>query len=419
MDSPTAVWETQDAYSSGHGWEAACLKRTNWGELCSFASELNDGVPCAILPHVSVGGSSMARILQFDNEAKTRWIARIWMPDIHQSKFKDEDLFENEVNAMTVINDQLKDRSPVPKVFGYNLDPMNPTGSRFILMEYIRGIIAMDLDGGWDAHRDVVPQEHKPKFYKSFARAHALCASARLPKIGCIIREEDGTISVGPLPPFGGPFDTAVDFFKAWAELTCRLMVDRGYRDKIMRHPDNTRDHAKSMIRFPYALASIAERLSSSPYNKGPFPIIHPALDISNIITDLNYNVLGVIDWEYATAVPWEMFRLPDFFHYSPPAFKYDEGSSAQEIDGYIAMVAEAEKAENLDAKLSGILGNRKILDLGFAVKTFGKGPRYANDFMAILEPFKDPVHPFASAPEVGDNNELWSILKDTILGGD
>lgn len=40
----------------------------------------------------------------------------------------------------------------------------------------------------------------------------------QLPKIGTILRHNpDGSFEQGPIPGIGGPFETASDFFKAWA----------------------------------------------------------------------------------------------------------------------------------------------------------------------------------------------------------
>jgi len=362
----------------------------------------------------------MARILVFNDEAKTRWIARIWMPGPGQRQSHQErDAFNIEINAMTVINDQLKDRSPVPKIFGYDFDPENPVGSRFVLMEYVRGIIAMDLDGGYQAHGGRIPRQHKHHFYRSFARAHALLASVRVPKIGKLIRQEDGTITVGPLPPYGGPFDTAKDFFKAWAETTIRDL-EHGYRKSVMRNRENTRDDVKSTIAFPHALLSVLDRLSASPFNEGPFPIRHPDLLHSNVIADSDYNVLAIIDWEHAKVVPWELLDLPDFFWRVPKALTHHrrDEEAIRDAEEYIAMVAEAEKAENLDSNLSRILGSEPHQDLGYAIRDFWNDWAKARDYLAVLDPFRDPNKQLELGPEPGRDwwsvNGLWWILQDT-----
>ena len=45
-------------------------------------------------------------------------------------------------------------------------------------------------------------------------------SSITLPMIGSIIRLQDGTYNIGPLPGFGGPFDTTTEYLEALAEAT-------------------------------------------------------------------------------------------------------------------------------------------------------------------------------------------------------
>jgi hypothetical protein len=55
--------------------------------------------------------------------------------------------------------------------------------------------------------------------------------SLRFSKIGTIVRAENGEYDIGPLPDIGGPFDTATQFFEAWAE---RSQFPHG-KDQVIR----------------------------------------------------------------------------------------------------------------------------------------------------------------------------------------
>jgi hypothetical protein len=90
-------------------------------------------------------------------------------------------------------------------------------------MEYIPGIVVMDLDGGWYVHHGDIAAHHKPQFYRtmaafqvsySFPTALATnltllrveMTAVRMSKIGSVFKRNDGTYDVGPIPDLGGPF---------------------------------------------------------------------------------------------------------------------------------------------------------------------------------------------------------------------
>jgi len=60
----------------------------------------------------------------------------------------------------------------------------------------------------------------------------------------------------------------------------------------------------------------MASRLSTS--NEGPFLQYHDDSLHSNIIVDKNFSVAGIIDWEGACTVPWELVAFPEFLQAIP-----------------------------------------------------------------------------------------------------
>jgi hypothetical protein len=79
----------------------------------------------------------------------------------------------------------------------------------------------------------------------------------------------------------------------------------------------------------------MAGRLSA--HNNGPFPLCHDDFFHSNIVVDEgSFDVTGVIDWEEACTVPWELVVLPGFLETIPASFdlpeKYDR--DGQPLDG-------------------------------------------------------------------------------------
>ncbi|KAL4947938.1 hypothetical protein BDW69DRAFT_177453 [Aspergillus filifer] len=81
-------------------------------------------------------------------------------------------------------------------------------------------------------------------------------------------------------------------------------------------------DIVKSILTFPNRLQEFAIRGKiSTKYNAGPFPLYHPDLYVSNIIIDYEWDILGVIDWEGACTVSWEVVEQPLFVSNMPRAF--------------------------------------------------------------------------------------------------
>lgn len=218
-------------------------------------------------------------------------------------------------------------------------------------------------------------------------------ASLRFPKIGTIARRKDGTYGIGPFPDIGGPFETATDFFKAWARHAKFPMPIDMIRKSMKGGP--VEQVLKSIQGFPSAIHAMAHRLSSTDH--GPFPLSHRDFFHSNIIVDQRYNILGVIDWEGACTLPWELVDFPLFLETVPvpmdAPWNYDENGQPldkgtmlrwQERREYVWMVARAETAELADSKLSETLADEKSQNLAYALRAY-LNPGKLGFYMEVL----------------------------------
>ncbi len=140
----------------------ACNKAINWDALFQYASNLNSGMKCHLVPQSTMGGCHLVRLLQFEDG--TKWIVRFRLDPPTPSSTEQ---LRSEVDTMRLIRSRTK--IPVPQVYGS--DPYRKTGVGvpFIMMEYIPGIAAMDLDGGWTVHHGKIAAHHKPTFYQTMA----------------------------------------------------------------------------------------------------------------------------------------------------------------------------------------------------------------------------------------------------------
>lgn len=221
-----------------------------------------------------------------------------------------------------------------------------------------------------------------------------------MPKIGSIIRRDDNEFDVGPLPGLGGPFSTATEFFKAWAREVKFPKSDSSIRRYMNNGPVD--DVLRSIRHFPDTMTKLASSLSK--YDNGPFPLYHPDFYQSNVIVDENFDVLGIIDWEGASTVPWEFVQFPLFLTALPAAMddpnNYDKNGCPKDDDAksrlsersaYAELVQTKELELNVDQKLSNVLRNPDIQGLAYAVKVY-HDPGKMGFYCETLKPF-DTLH--------------------------
>lgn len=155
-----------------------------------------------------------------------------------------------------------------------------------------------------------------------------------------------------------------------------------------------------SIRKFPSRLREVAPNISDKN-NNGPFPLYHSDLYHSNVIVDGSFGVLGVIDWEGACTVPWEIVEPPLFLSVVPPAMddpnNYDADGQPKDGDTkrrlneraeYADYVRRSEAELKTDRKLSETLLDSDIQALAHAMKLYldpGKLGLYCN----VLDPFR------------------------------
>ncbi|CAG7961519.1 unnamed protein product [Penicillium salamii] len=371
MSIESTSWATvQDFLQKSDSQTADCFNRTKWSELCRIASGLIGHSKCITLDQVASGLNNIVRLLEFSDG--TRWAARVHIQRNASSLISTK--LENEVATMKFIKEYSS--LPVPRVFAHEFDEKNSVGAAFILMEALPGSVAMDALGGYEAHRGVIPKQHRQNFYRSVARCHVQLTSLRLPKIGAIIRTQEGKFECGPLPGLGGPFDTATAFFEAWAD-NVKFKWDKETITRMMQRGPIPAERMLAIIEdFPSQIKSIASQLSLC--DEGPFPLAHDDFLHSNIMVDENnFDVTGIIDWEGACTVPIELLAFPEFLTAMPISFdlpqKYDQDGQPfdeelrelwRERGEYIEMVRSAELSDSL---LSNCLSSKRTQAIAYS----------------------------------------------------
>ena len=211
------------------------------------------------------------------------------------------------------------------------------------------------------------------------------------PKIGTITRLPDGTYDIGPLPGIGGPFNTATEYLKAWAQTVKFSETTLSRLDEFCGGKRDSEDTAASILEFPHRLGKIAANIPVRDH--GPFPLYHPDFGHQNMIVDDSYNILGVINWEHAHSMPWEAIVFPFTLTVGGgPAPMYprfwDENVVPKseetrlrlaERKQYVHSVREMEREKNFSTSLSDVLCDEAGQDLAQAMEIYldGKPGRF------------------------------------------
>ena len=196
---------------------------------------------------------------------------------------------------------------------------------------------------------------------------------------------------MGPLEGLGGPFDTATEFLKAWVRET----EFRNSMDNIEDECGEDSDEIAASIReFPLRLEQLATNIAIQDH--GPFPLFNNDFGHNNIVVNDNYKTLGVIDWENAHSVPWEIVDFPILLQNEPAPLAesqdYDENGVPRDKEAramfedqkrYIDAVRQAEQSKRLPPMLSAVLADRAGQDLATSMQLYSEGrwARYAKVF--------------------------------------
>lgn len=208
----------------------------------------------------------------------------------------------------------------------------------------------------------------------------------QLPKIGTILRQnEDGSFDQGPIPGIGGPFETATEFFQAWAAKVEFGISEAKLREAAGSFADELSLSASSFLSLVKASAG-----NISACDKGPFPLCHGDFGHNNMVFDDEYELLGVIDWESAYVGPWELFgEFPLSLSTIPPdmdaPWNYYENGLPKDAEtvkryadrrDYVTAVIEKEEEMNLHEgyRLSAALQDPCRQDLATAMRLYRRG---------------------------------------------
>lgn len=173
----------------------------------------------------------------------------------------------------------------------------------------------------------------------------------------------------GPLPSaFGyqGPHTSTSKYLLSWAahaEFTPNDTSDSGYDEFV----------ASNIVEFlPRLEAAITKNqlaIDSSPH-EGRYYIVHPDLTPSNVLFDDHWNLVAVIDWEFAFTAPLEIFAVK--------MANYYYGDTREEMGRlYLEDVKRHEEVLGLDKMLSTTFGSA-LGDLANSMSNYEAGMAFS-----------------------------------------
>ncbi|KAK2859897.1 hypothetical protein FQN49_004596 [Arthroderma sp. PD_2] len=365
-------------------------KYIDWDALLEEVQALNHSLRCAYDGRYHVGGRHTVRRIEFI-DTKELWLVRIpiipIMPTPPTSELVNtwwtaERRFTMESEIATMKYIAKSTEIPVPAVFGYkcSLDK-NLVKLPYLLMECIEGNMLYDLGGP-----GILNDEQKNKIRKSIAAIQCQMATAAVDKLGSLILLPNGQIDIGPLPAafgFSGPFTSEIDYFISWAEHV--KFGNLKFLKSRQEDTDFIRDLRREAVEFPSRLKVEIEQFlpREQSSKRAVYPIVHPDFLQHNILYDDEYNVVGVIDWEFAHSSPPEIFaaRTNMYSHFDPESLRVITESE------YLETMTDVETEMGQGYGLSQAFGST-LGEIGICMNGFEEGR--ATKFSQVLARLKN-----------------------------
>lgn len=198
----------------------------------------------------------------------------------------------------------------MPDIYSYNLDPKNKVGAPFMLMEYINGNTAMELNELKECAPFVFgTTEQDARLRQQMARIQVDLARCRFDSIGSLqFNEEDNGFFIGPEIVTGlGPWKSSFAYYNDAAE---HALKSSASRDELsFRHS----------FAMPLVFKDLVARFCSD--DTGPFSLTNRDLGFHNVLVDDDFSIIGVIDLDGIMAAPKEVVgQFPVLSGLQPPA---------------------------------------------------------------------------------------------------
>lgn len=286
------------------------LNKINVEGLKHTASTFRRGVPCRVpalendqsptskqdVISRQMGGQNCHVDVNFDDGVT--WIARIRLEDpLLPPQGVQSHIFLSEIATLKFL---AKTSVPAPNVYCYELEGSeNIVGTPYVLMEKMPGK-PLDWNGaGVDQRRKVM--EQLADIYLELERHPLQMTGSIAPSV--VDSSQPEAAAFAQVPYFKtpgealGPFSTLREAYTA--VLTQQLHT-------IENHEISSLPIDNALV-FMWQLSMVDTLVDSSTSKSGPFYLKHQDDKGDHILVDDNYNITGIIDWEFASAEAKEL----------------------------------------------------------------------------------------------------------------
>ncbi|KND91973.1 hypothetical protein TOPH_03289 [Tolypocladium ophioglossoides CBS 100239] len=238
-------------------------------------------------------------------------IARVRLPKHPNSSASDADeeyLIQCEAATMKFVQANVA-TIPVPTLYACEM-PGSPraaeAGAAYILIEGFYGNAVQDINHSiYD-----LPNSTQERLIAQWTSFQAELAAFTFPRIGSISQfSPDTGATVGKLATasadslaIAGPFQSGRDYLVAVAEARLNQELHR-------KNSDSETDDFTALGFLVFR--NIVRDTNIFKGDQGPFHFNHMDMGIQNILVDDDFNIIAVIDWEFAQSAPWEVICYP------------------------------------------------------------------------------------------------------------
>ncbi|KXG45349.1 Aminoglycoside phosphotransferase [Penicillium griseofulvum] len=289
---------------------------------------------------------------------------------------------------------------PAPKVYEFNVDETNPVGVAYILMEKMPG---KSLD--WSLATD----KQKRKVIDQLVDIYIELQTHPFDTMGSLVMDEFGSQHAGPFASESmsdytdslkilGPFSSLEGYYTAHIELILDLII----RQELyaLRPVDAFLIHL-------YLLENLSAILNND-LDDGKFYLKHADEKGDHILVDDEFNITGIVDWEWAHTGPRSMaFNSP--IALLPVALFYDGDNHLSEDEMIFSQLLEGKGHPDLGGIVQkGRLLHRLHFCCGYDSRDWDG---YVGIFMGLVRALR--------IEDSHSNWETWKVEAMERFGGD
>lgn len=358
------------------------IQKINIDALTSRARELRQGKSC-FAPNFNYDSTKRSLVMGGMNyhieivfEDGVRWLARIRRFNVTSPPPELRDyIMKSEVATLKHLETTAV---PAPKLFDYAFEgDGNPIGVGYMLIEKLPGTSLR-----WS----VASSQQRTKVMEGLVKAYIELQKVPFSKMGCLT--DPCSLQIGPfacesLTDFDasgmitlGPYSSIEEYYKA----SIRLNLDLIIRDQL--YVDRPVD---AYLIHRFLLDLLPKVMPDSLKKSQRFYLKHADDKGDHILVDDEYNITGIIDWEWAYTAP------ADFAFNSPVAFlpvsQFYEGiNSLGDDENEFARILEVEgKPELAEIVRQGRVQHRFAFCCGYDLADW-------NGFLGLFQGLRDAV---------------------------